>query len=591
MAFESITIKEAIDHIYKREYLLPSIQRSFEWKSEQIEQLFDSLMRGYPINSFLFWYVEEQNQKGYEFYEFLQNFHERDTKDNIKANLNGEKSITAVLDGQQRLTSLYIGLKGTFATKEKGRRRVNDAAYPTKKLYLNLLSPPTEPEASDDFDFSFLSSAELGAYEKDKDKFFWFEVGRILDFAELFDVTEYLKENIPEACPKDKQKFATKALTRLFRVIHDEKVINFFMEKGESLDKVLTIFVRINSGGTKLSFSDLLLSTATAKWTLNARDEINGFVKQLNSIGSVSVEKDFVLKSCLTLTDNQIAFKIKNFNSKTLADMESQWGEIKDAINCTVNLVKVMGYNPQTLTSNNALIPIAYYMKKLGAPANFSQSNKYENERRKISKWLKVALIKRTFSGQPDNVLIPLRDLIGGAAREKGFPYDEIIEASKGNEFAGGAKSLVFSEDDLLNLLDYEYGEPYTYSVLTFLYPTFNFSELFHQDHIFPKSLLKQRVLRESGLSQSDIEFCEQRLNGLANLQLLPGIVNQEKSKKLPNDWMNSAYKTEAERAEYRARHFIPNLEMEIKNLRLFIEERERLLLEQFRKELMPEAA
>ena len=60
-----ITIKEATDRIHKKEYLLPAIQREFVWSSDQIEMLFDSLMRGYPISSFLFWKVERDNQKNY----------------------------------------------------------------------------------------------------------------------------------------------------------------------------------------------------------------------------------------------------------------------------------------------------------------------------------------------------------------------------------------------------------------------------------------------------------------------------------------------------------------------------------------------
>jgi uncharacterized protein with ParB-like and HNH nuclease domain len=101
-----ITIKDAIDNIHKKEYLLPSIQREFVWGTDQIELLFDSLMRDYPINSFLFWEVEKSNIQNYQFYEFLREYHERDNRHNEKANLNGQKSVIAVLDGQQRLTSL-----------------------------------------------------------------------------------------------------------------------------------------------------------------------------------------------------------------------------------------------------------------------------------------------------------------------------------------------------------------------------------------------------------------------------------------------------------------------------------------------------
>ena len=60
---QPITIKEAIDNIYNRYYLIPAIQRKFTWSSEQIEMLFDSIMRGYPISSFMFWKICEPNLK------------------------------------------------------------------------------------------------------------------------------------------------------------------------------------------------------------------------------------------------------------------------------------------------------------------------------------------------------------------------------------------------------------------------------------------------------------------------------------------------------------------------------------------------
>lgn len=62
MAFvEPITIKETIGQIRKKNFILPAIQREFVWDTEQIELLFDSLMRDYPISSFLFWSVEKKN--------------------------------------------------------------------------------------------------------------------------------------------------------------------------------------------------------------------------------------------------------------------------------------------------------------------------------------------------------------------------------------------------------------------------------------------------------------------------------------------------------------------------------------------------
>jgi len=118
MPFETpITIKESVDKVHKKKYLLPAIQREVVWKTKQIERLFDSLMRDYPIGSFLFWRVERQRSKDYQFYEFIRDYHEQDNRHNPKADISGDDDIVAILDGQQRLTALYVGLKGTYAYK------------------------------------------------------------------------------------------------------------------------------------------------------------------------------------------------------------------------------------------------------------------------------------------------------------------------------------------------------------------------------------------------------------------------------------------------------------------------------------------
>ena len=62
MAFvEPKSIKEAVDSVHKQSYLLPDIQSEFVWSTYHIERLFDSLMRDYPISTFLFWEVEKKN--------------------------------------------------------------------------------------------------------------------------------------------------------------------------------------------------------------------------------------------------------------------------------------------------------------------------------------------------------------------------------------------------------------------------------------------------------------------------------------------------------------------------------------------------
>jgi uncharacterized protein with ParB-like and HNH nuclease domain len=571
---EPITIRDAVENVHRKNYLLPAIQREFVWSTDQIERLFDSVMRDYPISSFLFWEVEKSNVCNYQFYEFVQNFHERDNRHNPKANLNGETGITAILDGQQRLTSLYIGLKGTYAYKLLRKRWDNDSAFPKRRLCLNLLMPSVNGDL--EYDFKFLTESEYTQRDLNQ---LWFIVGDILDLNEAADVNDYLIEKDISSLGKEKFRFANKTLFKLYEVIHKSKSINLFLEKGESLDKVLNIFIRVNSGGTQLNYSDLLLSIATALWKdKDAREEITAFVDEINTIGDgFNVNKDFVLKSCLVLGEfKDIAFKVDNFNQKNMSQIESEWEDISKAIKASFVLLSGFGYNRETLTSNNALIPIAYHLKKIGSPNNFSDSWKYKEDRDKIFRYLVIVLLKRTFSGQPDNVLRPIREVQSNSSN--GFPLEEIV-----NKLKGSPKSISFDDDEIDNLLYYQYGQSYTYSVLAFLYPTLDFRNKFHQDHIFPKKLFTYKRLEKRGLSESQIEYYLDNFNCLANIQLLEGVPNMEKSSKDFDKWLSGNYLDGNDRKAYMKKHYIPNVDLSFENFQEFIEERKKLLVTAFK--------
>src|SRR5271167_3348907 len=117
MSYRSESIATAINRM-NREYFLPAIQREFVWKPDQIMQLFDSIMRGYPISSFLFWELKPENRDKWQVYKFLDKAQYGGIHNEL-ANKDGVANLTLVLDGQQRLTSLIIGLRGTYVTKKK----------------------------------------------------------------------------------------------------------------------------------------------------------------------------------------------------------------------------------------------------------------------------------------------------------------------------------------------------------------------------------------------------------------------------------------------------------------------------------------
>ena len=265
-AFQTpITIREVVDKIHRKKYLLPAIQREFVWPPEKIIRLFDSLMREYTIGSFLYWDVAKEKLSDFQFYEFVRDYNQRLGTHNPKANIKGEESITAVLDGQQRFTAFYLALRGSYAAKIRWKRRDSPDAYPQKFLFLNLLSSNTE-ESDLLHDFRFLT--QLEAQIRD-DNTYWFKVGDVLELRDLIGVFNFLRDH-----GLITSRLAQETLVGLHSAINERPVINYYRETSQDLDKVLNEFIRVNSAGTPLSYSDLLLSIATAKWeTRDARGD------------------------------------------------------------------------------------------------------------------------------------------------------------------------------------------------------------------------------------------------------------------------------------------------------------------------------
>lgn len=554
MAYETpITIKKTIDNIQKKQYVLPSIQREFVWDTLQIERLFDSLMRDYPISTFLFWKVEKKRIKDFQFYEFLKHYHQRNSRHNLKADLSQEEDVIAVLDGQQRMTSIFIGLTGSHATKLPYYSWNNDKAYPKKHLYLNLLQKSDDIELEYDFRFLFKEQIDnTGA-------FFWFEVGKILDFTDLSKVMEYLMMNElmdTSKYTKEQAAQALNTLNQLFNVVHQKGTVSYYLEESEELDKVLQIFIRINSGGTKLSYSDLLLSIATAQWKeKDAREVIHEFVDDINRIGDgFSFNKDFVLKSCLVLADfNDIKFKVDNFTKANMEIIEKNWDNTAASIKSAVELVSKYGYNRDNLTATNAIIPIAYFIYKNNVEDKILHSSACEDDRKEIIQWLARALLKGTFGGTPDAIYPVMRNLINEHTGR--FPLPEIIEYYRGKR-----KSISFSEDDIENILDIQYGQMRAYSALSLLYSSLNYSFKYHLDHIHPKSFFNKRKLITLGITdEKERDEYISKFNTLPNLQLLQATANTEKHDEFFEKWLNEIYPNETDRMNYLLMNYVPN--------------------------------
>lgn len=564
------TIADILGAIQTKDYVLPAIQREFVWKPEQIERLFDSLMQGYPFGTFLFWKVRPETSSRFKFYDFVLNYHQRDAAHCPDLGPIHNREVTAVLDGQQRLTALNIGLRGSMAIKLPHRWWTNPDAFPIRRLRLNLLASVEPDEHGVCYDFRFLTDDQAS---RDSESF-WFTVGSVLGMEGGPSMVDALMEQGLEG---EDFKLAYRTLDRLHSVIHKDNLIHYFEEKAQDLERVLNIFIRLNSGGTVLSYSDLLLSIAVAQWKqIDARKEIHKCVDELNKTGTgFAFSQDFVLKAGLMLSDiSSVGFKVENFTAENMNILEEKWPKIRTALTRTVELVASFGLNGQTLRADSALLPIAYYLHHAGVPANYVTHSSFAEDRSRIRRWLIHSLLKASgiWGSGLDTLLTALRMNIQKAEGE-GFP-----EAALRKEMTQRGKTLFFEPEEIEELLHLEYGDKRTFLLLSLLFPFVDLRNHFHVDHVYPISRFSQSKLQNLGYADDAIENTARMANSLPNLQLLEGAINNEKRASLPTDWLKKHLDTPESRANYADKHLLGALPEDILDFPAFYDVRHQQL-------------
>lgn len=547
------TIKQALDKIISNEYVLPAIQREFVWSPDQICRLFDSLMQGYPFGEFLFWRLEPEHSADYRYYGFVLDYHQRDNPHCPDLGQLPNRQITAVLDGQQRLTAFNIGLRGSMAVKLPYKWWSSEDAFPQQFLALDLLAPDERDEDGSRFTFDFIQEAQLG---RDGDRL-WFRVSDIVGMKSGPDMHDWL---LARDLEREDQGRAYRILDRLYQVIHTEPTVAYYEEHNQDIEHVLSIFIRRNSGGTTLSYSDLLLSIATSQWkTRDARKEVHRLVDDLNRIGpGLGLTKDFVLKAGLMLTDiASVGFQVRNFTQANMEILEENWENIRGALTETVQIVTGFGFNANNIRAASALLPIAYYVYRIGSPMNFDTHVSYENDRKSIRGWLTRSILKASgiWGSGLDTLLTVLREVIRDAidAGDMEFPAAEMrrLMAQRG-------KSLEFSAEEIEDLIDMRISDRRIFSLLALLSSFINFQHhQFHIDHIFPKSRFTRKRLQGAEIAADKVERFIDCVDRIGNLQLLEGTSNIQKQATLPADWIRAKYPRETDREHYCEKYFL----------------------------------
>ncbi|MFP6169672.1 nuclease, EndA/NucM family protein [Helicobacter pylori] len=389
------------------------------------------------------------------------------------------------------------------------------------------------------------------------EKHWWFKVGDIL---ELKSVVNYTREhNLSDE--------ESELLETLNKAFHDKQLISYFEETEKNLNKVLNIFIRVNSGGVKLSYSDLLMSILTASFSSDIREKMNELVDALKDKGFSNVGQDQVLKTCLLLIGKDTTFELKNFNKKNIKEIEENWEKITKSIYNAARLLENFGYAGY-LGSAYILSSLAYFY--------FLNSKMNENDKKQALKFVRNAQITSYFTTSTDtklnNIANSMKDV-------------QTFELFNHNLAKHQTSPLKITNDAIEDLVCSSRHDR-VFPILQILYPNLKYkTNTFHIDHIYPKSKFnkKNEKLNQDFYGWKDYLF---------NLQLLEGQENIAKKDKDPEVWLKEEYKDEQAIEEYKKRNYIdPTLKLEWENIKEFREKREEAIIKTLKEVLLPKSS
>jgi len=496
----------------------------------------------------------------------------------------GIQNLTLVLDGQQRLSSLLIGLKGAYKIRRRHQWANNRDAFPTHHLYLDLLESPTPGDDDQEFTgkpyygFHFLDRKPENSVDQH-----WFCVGRILDCKDedgFFGLREREEEKFPEGLPKSRENLFERNLGRLYQAIWKDAAISYYVEHNQDYDRVLDIFVRANEAGTELNKAQIVMAMFASKWKKNAKDEIEGFIHHVNSglERRNSINLEFVMRSCLVLSGLPVRYRINNFTNQAIATIESNWPAMRDAIERAVRLANRFGIDGSNLTSQNALIPMVYYLYQHGGVSCTGMSPFEVKNARLMQRWLIMALLNRVFGRASEQILANTRRVLDENKGQDDFPF-EALNA----ELTRMRLSVHWDEASLQGFLSTTW--PSAFLHLSLLYDDYLWGVTPHeQDHIFPRALFSSEnpVFRSLSADQQT-RYLDLR-DRVGNLELLPKSEHDTKLAKPFEVWLSTRDES------FRKRHLIPEGDhlLRFESFEAFVQKREELIAARLRQIISP---
>jgi uncharacterized protein with ParB-like and HNH nuclease domain len=548
----SITIYEAMMNIQNGKYVMPAFQRQFVWSMEQIEKLWDSILLDYPIATFLFWHVDDSNVTWDTYFcNFLTSvtFDNRKQADSVNyelTDINVDITDTAILDGQQRLTSLYLSLFGDSFIRQKYARKSNMGGTVTKlliELNKNKLDVDEEEYNSKKFDIRF--SEKIGILSPTQ-----FELRNIMQ--EKFRDETMRDKAIEDAIanvPTDSKEYARNLLKKLYQKIFEEKLVRYTEIYEMNQDDALEMFVRFNSGGKALKKSEITMSILEAYWP-SAKTEFGKLlVDSYTGFGS-----DFIIRSALMLYGDVVK---SNINRKIAEELKNNWAAFKKALKNLEGVLRSLRIEVSRFSSSwNVMLPVLYYI--------YYNPEDFANNTEAIRAYLMRAILFTYFQSGTTGKLQQMKSNINS--------YNYKITVDMLNQIT----DLRVTDGKIEDILNSEKGSRVAGDALYYLsLDWMNKNFKYEQDHLHPYDRFDGN--KPITVSMEDWRRWRGNRNRLPNLQLLEGRSNGSKNSMRLIDYYNDM--NDEQKAEFRRQAIIPDgVSLEIEHFDEFYSKRREIL-------------
>lgn len=532
--WESYRLVDVIHDIENENYVLPVIQRYFVWTEEKIELLFDTLLKGDSFGGIMVIKEEKGTIPLFSFRPFTKNGETVSSRP-VNTLIHDQMFI---IDGQQRLQSFYIGLKGSINNKV---------------LFFDLFSDRSEFEFKFESDEKKLPKTANDDGDRCIKQRLWYCAKDLFKDLKDTDDEDMIADKIINtySINDDSQKVSIRRNVKFFykNVISSKTIgmsivsVNKSLPELDNRQRIVEMFRRLNDGGTKLSAFDLVASILKGfSW------EMEGFLRDnLEKYEYIGLSQDNLIKLIFLLQDNPY---------KEMASIEASDAEFairkKNRIEASLNAVKVF-LDSSKLTDyykdgNRSFIPlffIAYHVFHKDIPDNAVASyfDNYEvgnSDFKPMQTWIYHSLINGVFRSKNAG-WIPyrtgVRKILDVMKKHKNslFPTQDLFDVYTNHP-------VIFTKHYDLNNID-NLNRPFLYYLLYDRTRPIRTNDI---DHIMPKSILES------------MSYDWNDINSVKNFQLLDYGTNRgEKNGKPFKSWVNNPSYV-SDKKTYCKTHLIP---------------------------------